>query len=162
MITTNQQLSKELVITESEVLQAEPIQQPVATEWGSLLSLPSLLLQEPTSVVPTLVLIRPRSEMEQKNKKTNLLPTDCCHRNCWCLWYVAFHGHSNLPRNLCGSRKSRGRSRSNGPAGHGGLQGRLQEIQRQKHWLFQMRAQCWSRYHYWGSKPGEKVSFAQV
>lgn len=63
-------------------------------------------------------------------KKPHLLPTDSCHRNCWSLWYAAFHGHSHLPRDLCGSWESGGWSRSNGPAGHGGLQGRLQERER--------------------------------
>lgn len=90
-------------------------------------------------------------------KKPDLLPTDGCHRDCWSLWDAAFHGHSHLPRDLCGSWESGGWSRSNGPAGHGGLQGRLQEMENQKHWQLQMRAKRWSNNHSVGSKPEEKV-----
>lgn len=138
------------------MIQAELIQQPVALNGETC----SLYLPSCSKSPPQLYLYWSDHAVRwnrKATKKPDLLPTDCCHRNCWSLRYVAFHGHSHLPRDLCGSWESRGWSRSNGPAGHGGLQGRLQEMERQKHWQLQMRAQCWSSNRVVGSKPEEKV-----
>lgn len=136
------------------MVQAELIQQPAAL--NRLLSLPALLLQNPTSAV--LALIWPCSEMEQKSHQINrpvghwwlpqesLEPVGCC---------------SPWSQSLAQGPWWELREWRVGQEQWGGwawwASGEAARNERQKRWQLQMRAQGWSSNHSVESKLEEKV-----